>query len=75
MTGAIVGGLMWATSNFMLYGVTNIGDVTSTLLTPLIELVPGTVAGAAIAFVLGRIARRADYEVDLFVQYSASSHR
>lgn len=74
-TGAVVGGLMWATSNFMLYGVTNVGDMTSTLLTPLIELVPGTLAGAVIAFVLGRISHRSDYEIDLVVQYSASSHR
>jgi hypothetical protein len=75
MTGAIVGFLMWTTSNFMLYGVTNVGDVTSTLLAPLIELVPGTVAGAVIAFVLGRISHRSEYEVDLVVQYSAASHR
>jgi hypothetical protein len=75
MTGAIVGFLMWTTSNFLLYGVTHVGDVTSTLLAPLIELVPGTVAGAVIAFVLGRISHRSEYEVDLVVQYSASSHR
>jgi ABC-type nitrate/sulfonate/bicarbonate transport system permease component len=74
-TGAIVGGLMWITSNFMLYGVTNVGDLTSTLLTSLIELVPGTAAGAVVAFILGKLSHRSDYEVDLVVQYSASSQR
>jgi len=75
VTGAIVGLLMWTTSNFMLFGVTNVGNATSTLLIPLIELVPGTVAGAVVAFVLARISHRADYDVDLIVQYSASSQR
>ena len=73
--GALVGFLMWTTSNLMLYGVTNVGDMTSTLLAPLIELVPGAVAGAVIGFVLGRISHRSEYEVDLVVQYSAASHR
>ena len=73
-TGAIVGGLMWATANFMLYGVTNVGDMTSTLLTPLIELVPGAIAGAVIAFALGR-SHHSGSEVDVIVRYSAYSQR
>lgn len=71
-TGAIVGFLMWSTSNFMLYGVTNIGNATTTLISPLIELVPGTVAGAVIAFALGKMSHRSDYQLDMVVQYSAS---
>jgi hypothetical protein len=65
---------MWTTSNFMLFGVANVGNLTSTLLIPLIELVPGTAAGAVVAFVLARTSHRR-YAVDLIVQYSASSQR
>lgn len=74
-TAAVVGLLMWTTSNFMLYGVTNVGSLTSTLVIPLIELVPGTVAGAVIGFVLGKMPHRSDYEVDMVVQYSTSAYR
>ena len=74
-TGAIVGFLQWTTSNFMLYGVTNVGSVTSTLVILLIELVPGAVAGAVIAFVLGKISHRFENELDLVVRYSAFSQR
>ena len=53
--GAVVGFLLWFTADFMLYGVSNVGSLTSTVVDPLIELVPGAVAGGVIAAVLGKI--------------------
>lgn len=49
---AVVSLLLWLTADFMLYGVANVGSVTTTVVGPLVELVPGAVAGAAIAGVL-----------------------
>jgi hypothetical protein len=50
--GATVGFLLWCTANFMLYGISNVGNLASTLVDPFIELVPGAIAGGAIAAVL-----------------------
>lgn len=54
-TGAIVGFLLWFTADFMFYGISNVGNLTSTLIDPLLELVPGAVAGGVIAFILEKI--------------------
>jgi hypothetical protein len=48
-TGATVGILLWATADFMLYGISHVGNLTSALLDPIVELVPGAIAGALIA--------------------------
>ncbi len=53
--GAIVGFLLWFTADFTFYGISNVGNLTSTVLAPLIELVPGAVAGGVIAAVLGKM--------------------
>ena len=53
--GAVVGFLLWFTADFMFYAVSNVGNLTSTVVDPLIELVPGAVAGSVIAAVLGKI--------------------
>jgi hypothetical protein len=54
--GALVGFLVWFTADFMFYGISHVGNLTSTLVDPLLELVPGAIAGGAIALVLrGRI--------------------
>jgi hypothetical protein len=50
--GAVVGFLVWCTADFMLYGISNVLDLTSTLIDPLLEVVPSAVAGGAIAVVL-----------------------
>jgi hypothetical protein len=55
VTGAIVGFLLWFTADFMLYGVSNVGNLTSTAVGPLIELVPGAAAGGVIAAVVGKV--------------------
>ena len=51
-TGAIVGYLLWFTANFMFFAVSNVGNVMSTLVDPLLELVPGAFAGGMVAAVL-----------------------
>ena len=56
-TGAVVGLLLWLSSNMMLLGVTNVGDATTALLNPLVELIPGALAGGAIALAVGRLRR------------------
>ena len=52
-TGAVVGFLLWFTADFMLFGVSNVGSLTSAMLDPLLELVPGALAGGVVAGVLG----------------------
>lgn len=53
--GAVVGFLLWFTANFTLYGITNISNLTRTVVDPLLELVHGGIAGGVIAVVLGKI--------------------
>jgi hypothetical protein len=53
-TGAVVGFLLWFTADFMFYGISNVGNLTSTVVDPLLELAPGAVAGGVIAAVLGK---------------------
>jgi hypothetical protein len=55
-TGAIVSLLLWFTADFMLYGISNVGHLRGIVLEPLLEVVPGAIAGAIIAFVLRRTA-------------------
>ena len=54
-SGAVVGFLLFVTADFMLYGVTNVMDLTSTVLDVLLELVHGAIAGGVIAAVLGKV--------------------
>jgi hypothetical protein len=53
--GAVVGFLLWFTVDFILYGITNISNLTRTVVDPLLELVRGGIAGGVIALVLGKI--------------------
>jgi len=50
--GAIVGFLLWFTADFVLYGITNIANLTRTVVDPLLEIVHGGIGGAVIAAVL-----------------------
>lgn len=54
--GAVVSFLLWFTADFMLYGISNVGNLLTTIVEPLLELVPGAVAGGVIAGVLSRMA-------------------
>jgi hypothetical protein len=53
--GAIVGLLVWFTADFMLYGISNVLNLTSVLIDPLLEVAPSAAAGGAIAVALRRI--------------------
>jgi len=52
--GALVGFLLWATADFILYGATNISNLTRTVVDPLLELVRAGVAGGVIVAVVGK---------------------
>lgn len=54
--GAAVGFLIWACADFTLYGITNINNLTLTIVDPLVELVRGGITGAAIAAFLPKLA-------------------
>jgi hypothetical protein len=58
MIGASVSFLAWFTADFILYGIANVGNVLGILVDPLLEAVPGALAGGAIAAVLRSV--RAD---------------
>lgn len=51
--GALVGGVVglgiWGTTDFTLYAVTNLNDLTLTIVDPLLEFVHGGISGAIIA--------------------------
>ena len=57
-TGAVVGYLLWCTANFMFFAVSNVGNVMSMLVDPLLELVPGAFAGGMVAAVLRAVRCR-----------------
>ena len=50
--GAIVGFLLWFTADFVIYGTTNVANLTRTIIDPLLEVVHGGIGGAVIAAVL-----------------------
>ena len=52
--GALAGFLLWATADFILYGATNISNLTRTVVDPLLELVRAGVAGGVIVAVVGK---------------------
>lgn len=52
--GAVVGLLLWLTADFMLFGISNVGSLSSTIAGPFLESIPGAAAGGVIAAVLGR---------------------
>ncbi len=53
--GAVVGFLMWFAVNFILYGVSDVANLTRTIVDPLVEIVHGGIGGAAIGFVMERM--------------------
>jgi hypothetical protein len=53
--GAVVGFLVWFTADFILYGISNVLNLTSALIDPLLEVVPSAVTGGAIAAVLRKL--------------------
>jgi hypothetical protein len=55
VTGAIVGSLLWFTTDFILFGSQNVANLTRTIVDPLLEIVHGGVGGAVIAAALRRV--------------------
>ena len=53
--GAVIGFLVWFTADFFLYGISNVLNLTSALIDPLLEVVPSAITGGAIAAVLARL--------------------
>lgn len=56
LIGGIVGFLVWVTADFVIYGTTNVANLTRTMVDPVLEFVHGGLGGAAIAAVLPRTA-------------------
>jgi hypothetical protein len=54
--GAAVGFLVWACADFTLYGITNMSNLTVTIVDPLAELVRGGITGAVLGALLPRLA-------------------
>ena len=54
--GAIVGFLIWACADFTFYGITNVNNLTLTVVDPLVELVHGGIAGAVLGALLPKLA-------------------
>lgn len=53
--GAAVSFLLWFTADFMLYGISNVGNLRGVVTDPLLKSVPGAIAGAVIAIVFGKL--------------------
>jgi hypothetical protein len=53
--GALVSFLAWFTADFMLYGISNVGNLFGILVDPLLEAVPGAFAGGAVAALLRKV--------------------
>ena len=53
--GAVVGALLWGTTDFILYGYTNISTLTGTVADMLLEGLRGGIVGGIIAVVLSKV--------------------
>lgn len=56
LVGAIVGFLVWFAADFTHYGLTNMWNLTLTVVDPLLEFVHGGLGGAAVALIVSRTA-------------------
>src|SRR5262245_36039917 len=56
LAGAVVGFLLWFTTDFIIYGITNVANLTRTVVDPLLELVRGGITGGVTALVLAKIS-------------------
>ena len=54
--GATVGFLIWLCPDFTLYGITNMNNLTLTVVDPLIEIVRGAILGAVLGALLPKVA-------------------
>ena len=59
MTGAVIGFLVWFGVDFILYGITNVWGLASTIVDPFLSAINIGIAGAVVAAVLARIPKAA----------------
>ena len=57
ITGAIVGGLIWFSVDFIFYGLNNVSNLPRPIVDPVLEFIHGGIAGAVIAPVLAKMSR------------------
>lgn len=55
VVGAVVGGLIWGTADLILYGFTNLSNLTGAISDAVLEAVRGGISGGVIALVLGKV--------------------
>ena len=55
MIGAVVGALLWGAADFIVYGITNLNNLTATIADILLEGVRGGIAGGVVAGVLSKV--------------------
>jgi hypothetical protein len=53
--GAAVGFLLWVTADFIVYGSTNVQNLTRTAVDPVLELVRGGISGGIIGLILAKV--------------------
>jgi hypothetical protein len=53
--GAIVGFLLWLAADFILYGATNMANLTRTAVDPVLELIRGGISGGIIGVLLAKV--------------------
>jgi len=53
--GAVVGFLMWVAVDFIFYGITNISNLTRTIVDPLLEVVHAGIGGAVIGLLAAKL--------------------
>ena len=59
LTGAVIGLLLWLHADLTLYGLTNVWNITTPMVDPLLEAIHHGAGGAVIAAVLARVPRSA----------------
>ena len=62
-TAALVGFLVWLGADFIHYGVSDVANLTATIVDPLVELVRNGIAGVVIVAVTGKMAGSASSAV------------
>lgn len=55
IVGAVVGGLLWGTADLILYGITNLDNLTAAVSDAVLEAVRGGITGGVLALVLAKV--------------------
>jgi len=57
VTGAVIGFVVWFHADFIMYGFTNVWNLTLTIVDPPLSAITRGIAGALIAAVLARVPK------------------